>query len=187
MANNGEWRGHAIPSAHGLSNKLARAAWQIVYVLFFRPSPRTLHLWRRWVLRLFGARIGKGCVIHSSAIIWAPWNLTMGDFSAVGPGVDIYNVAQIKIGPYAVISQRATICTASHDYRRLDLPLTSSSIHIGEYVWICAEAFICPGRSIGDRAVVLARAFVDKDVLTNCVVGGHPARTVRQRTIGDDA
>src|SRR5207244_2865536 len=69
-----------------LRNRLARAAWDIVYALFFRTSPRPFHLWRRALLVLFGARIAKGCHIYPKARIWAPWNLVCDAESGVADG-----------------------------------------------------------------------------------------------------
>jgi len=171
------------PSPHSLRNKVARMLWGIVYVLLFRPSPKICHGYRRFMLRLFGARIGRGAHPHPSCRIFAPWNLTMGDHSTLGPYVDCCCVAPIRIGSHTTISQYSYLCGATHDYEDAHFTLNSSPIVIGEQVWIAADVFIGPGVSIGDGAVVGARSSVFKDVPPWTVVVGSPARYLKDRVI----
>lgn len=103
-------------ASFSLKNRLARAIWGVVYVLFFRLSPRPFHGHRAFILKLFGAKLGKNCHVYPTAKIWAPWNLEMDDQAGVGPNVNLYNMAKIKIGKKAVISQGSHLCTGTHDY-----------------------------------------------------------------------
>jgi len=176
-----EWSNKELKSSHSIYNRLGRLAWRVVYILFFRPSPQFFYAWRRFLLRAFGAQVSSTAVVHSSVKVWAPWNVVLGDYCALGQNVDIYSVGQVVIGDYAVVSQRAFICTASHDYRRLDLPLISKPIVIGAYSWICAEVFVAPGVNIGSKSVILARSVVVSDLEVNGVYSGHPACFVRNR------
>jgi putative colanic acid biosynthesis acetyltransferase WcaF len=180
MVNN-DWQGEALPSSFGFTNKVYRLLWNVTYLLLFRLSPKGFHAWRRLLLRCFGAEIGRGAVVHNSVKIWGPWNLTLGEFSAIAPEVDLYCVDAVSIGSYSVISQRSFICTASHDYKKINLPLVTKPISIGSYVWVCAEAFLAPGITIEDSAVVLARSVVTKNVFKEEVVAGHPACKIRMR------
>ena len=164
-------------------NRIGRAVWDMVWTFLFRPSPRIFHGWRRLLLRIFGAKIGRGVRIYPSARIWAPWQLEMDDFSCLGPQVDCYCVAPIRIGPHAVVSQYTYLCSASHDYERPDLPLITRPIVIGEGAWIAADAFVSLGVTIGAGAVVGARASVFKDVEPWTVVGGNPARVIKKRVL----
>src|SRR4051794_9584410 len=98
------------PDAYGgpsfsLANRLARAAWQLCWLLLFRPSPRPLHAWRSWLLSRWGARMGKRCHIYPGAVVWAPWNLVCEDDAGVGDGVKLYNQAVIHLGRRCVVSQ----------------------------------------------------------------------------------
>jgi putative colanic acid biosynthesis acetyltransferase WcaF len=161
-----------------LRDKVARAVWLIAWALLFRPSPVPFFGWRRFLLRLFGARVGPGAHPYGSARIWAPWNLVMEARSCLGPGVDCYSVDRISLGPNAIVSQRAFICTASHDYRSPDFPLTTAPVEIGANAWIAAEAFVGPGVTVGAGAVVGARAVAVRDVPPGAVVVGNPARVV---------
>jgi putative colanic acid biosynthesis acetyltransferase WcaF len=171
------------PSPHSLGNKLARVLWGIVWLLLYRPSPKPLHCWRRFVLRLFGARIGRHAYPHASARIWAPWNLEMGDYSCLSHHVDCYCVAPIRIGAHATVSQYSFLCTASHDIEAADMPLVTGPITIGDGAWITADVFIGPGVTIGEGAVVGARSSVFKDVVPWTVVAGNPAGFVKKRLL----
>jgi putative colanic acid biosynthesis acetyltransferase WcaF len=160
-----------------------RALWGLAYALLFRPTPRFAHFWRRVLLRLFGARIETGAIIHRSAKIWAPWNLTMRRHACLGPAVDCYNVAPIEIGAHATVSQYSFLCTASHDISSLRMPLTTNPLKIADFAWVCAGAFIGPGVTIGEGAVVGARSSAFKNVDPWTVVAGNPARFLKKRVL----
>lgn len=165
-------------------NKLSRLAWGLAYALLFRPTPRwALHGWRRMVLRAAGARVGAGCRVDPSARIWLPANLELGDYVAIGEGVDIYCVASITIGSKVAVSQRAFLCTASHDIASLTRPLTHASITIGDHAWIAAEAMVFPGAQVGEGAVIAARAAFRGVAAPWTVHAGNPARHVADRTL----
>ena len=172
-----------IRSPFVLKNQAMRCAWAIVYHTLFRLSPSPLHVWRRFLLRCFGARVGSGSHVYGSTRIWAPWNLQMGARSVLGPNIDCYCVAPVKIGDHAVISQYSFLCTASHDFSHPEFPLTTGPIVIGNHVWVAADAFIGPGVTIGDGAVVGARSSVFRDVPPWTVVAGSPARYLKNREI----
>jgi putative colanic acid biosynthesis acetyltransferase WcaF len=103
------------PGRITLSNRLGRLLWIVVSTALFRFSPTICHGWRRGLLRLFGARIAQGAKAYPGAKIWAPWNLTMEAYSCLADNVDCYNVAPIRIGAYATVSQYSYLCSASHD------------------------------------------------------------------------
>lgn len=168
---------HHLTSA----NKLLRLFWRIVWVLFFRSSPRLLHCWRRFLLRLFGATVGNGTVVYPSVQIWAPWNLSIGNNSCLSHFVDCYCVDKVFIGNNATISQYSFLCTASHDYNGRDMPLTTGPIIIENFAWITADVFIGPGVIIGEGAVVGARSTVTKDIAAWTIVAGTPPKTIAQR------
>lgn len=164
-----------------LRNRLARAVWQVVWLLLFRPTPPPLHLWRCFLLRCFGARIGPGCRVYGSAQIWAPWQLMMGSNACLGPRVICYSMAPIVLGERAVVSQGVHLCTGSHDYTSPTFPLFAKTIRIGRDAWICTEAFIGPGVQIGEGAVIGARAVAMRDQPPWMVCAGNPARALKPR------
>lgn len=164
-------------------NKLGRVIWGLVWLVLFRPSPRLLFGWRRWLLRLFGAKIAKGVHVYPSVKIWAPWNLRMGEYSCLSHFVDCYCVDKITIGAQATVSQYSYLCTASHDTADPHMQLITAPIHIGDSVWICADVFVAPGITLGPGAVVGARSSVFKDVDPWIIVGGNPAKFIKPRII----
>lgn len=178
---------HHCPSPHSFRNKAGRAAWAVVGLLLFRPTPCWLHGWRCFLLCCFGAKIGRGVKVMPSVQVWAPWNLTIGDHSSVSHGADLYAVDRITIGAHATISQRAFLCTASHDIDHPNMPLVTAPVRIGDGVWICAEAYVHPGVVIGTDAVIAVRSVVLHDVEPRCVVGGHPAKFLRKRKVAENA
>lgn len=166
---------------------LRRLIWKAVWIIAFRPTPRwALHGWRRQLLRAFGAKIGQGCRIAPSCFVWAPWNLQMGEYSALGDHVDCYTMANITIGSKVAVSQRAFLCTGSHDITSLRRPLITAPIQIGNHAWIAAEAMVFPGVTIGDGAVVGARSVVTRDVPVWTICAGHPCRPIRPRSLAPD-
>lgn len=168
-----------------LGNRLARGVWQIVWLLLYRPTPRLMHSWRCWLLRLFGARLGKSVHPYPTARVWAPWNLEMGDHSCLSEEVDCYCVDIIRIGAYSTVSQYSFLCTASHDYRQANMPLVTAPITIGDRVWITADVFVGPGVTIGDGAVITARSSVFDDIPAWAVARGSPAAPVKSREWGE--
>ena len=169
---------------HTLSSKLLRVIWNVVWLLLFRPTPRgMLYGWRRFLLRCFGAKIGKGANILPSCKVWAPWNLTMGDFSCLSEDVDCYTVDAITIGDQAVISQGAFLCCASHDISSPIMELVYKPIIIGNNAWVAARAFVAPGVTVGEGAVVGACSVVAGDVAPWSVVAGNPAKFIKKREI----
>lgn len=171
---------HTGPS-FPLSDRLARAVWNLVYILLFRPSPVFMHGWRSWLLRRFGAKVGKGAHVYPAARIWAPWNLEVGVEAGVADGAILYSQDRIRIGRRAVVSQGAHICTGTHDYEKEGDPIVTKPVDIGEHAWIAAEAFVHPGVSVGEGAVVGARAVVIHDMPAWTVCVGHPCRPVKPR------
>lgn len=173
----------ARPSSFTLAHRLARALWGAVYLFLFRPTPRVLNGWRVLLLRMFGAQLAEGAVVHPSARIWAPWNLTMGPHACLGPHVDCYACAEISLGAWSVVSQYSFLCGGTHDYTSLRLPFVSKPISIGEHAWICADVFVGPGVTVGAGSVIGARSSVYRDIPAWSVFSGNPARLLCRREI----
>lgn len=163
------------------ADKARRALWSLAYLTLFRPSPVPLPGWRRAVLRLFGARIGRGAALYPSCTIWAPWNLVAEDHATVGPGAVLYNVDRITLRESSIVSQRAHLCTGTHDHRSPDFTLMTAPIEVGAHAWIAADAFVGPGVAIGPGAVVAARGVAVRHVPQRAIVAGNPARQIGER------
>jgi putative colanic acid biosynthesis acetyltransferase WcaF len=173
---------YLIP-AFPFSNRLRRAFWGFVYVLFFRPSPRPLHWWRAFLLRCFGAKLGPNTHICPKARIWAPWNLVCADQATIADEAIVYNPERIELGSHAIVSQQAYLCGATHDYEDPRFPLIALPISIGSYAWICARATVQPGVSVADGAVLALGAIATRDLEPWTVYAGVPARKVKLRVL----
>lgn len=140
-----------------------------------------LYGWRRWLLRRFGARIGKGVLLRPSASITYPWKLTIGDHAWGDDDVVLYTLGEITIGAHAVVSQRSYLCTGSHDYTRPTFDIFAKPIAIGAQAWLATDVFVAPGVEIGAGTVVGARSSVFKSLPAGVVASGSPAKVVRAR------
>ena len=158
-----------------LSNQLRRLLWMLCWSTLYRYSPTPLHIWRRFLLRIFGSRVEKGAHPYPRARIWAPWNLKMGAYSCLANDVDCYSVAQITLGAHATVSQYSYLCTASHDFRDPTMPMISAPIEIENDAWVAADVFVGPGVRIGQGAVIAARSTVIADIEPWKFAAGSPA------------
>lgn len=172
-----------LKSEFNFSNKLFRAFWHLIYLLFFRFSIVQLNPLRRLLLRLFGASVGKKVLIYPSAQIWAPWNLSLGDRSVIGPNVILYNVDRIEIAEDVTISQNVHLCTASHNIESIERELIHSPIIIERGSWVFADAFVAMGVKVGEGSIVGARSVVTKCIESQCVVAGNPAKVLKKRKV----
>lgn len=161
--------------------KVARTLWMFVSATLFRWSFHNWYGWRRWLLRSFGATVGQRVRVRPTVRIEIPWNVTIGDDSIVGDFAILYSLGIITIGQRSVISQYAHLCAGTHDYTSPAFPLVKLPITVGNEVWIAADAFVGPGVTVGDRAVVGARTTVTKDVRPGDVVVGPSARAIKNR------
>lgn len=175
--------GQGCTSPHPRSATLARWLWLAVEKTLFRWSPRPLHVWRAWLLRLFGADIAelRAVVVFPTVTVHFPWKLALAPRAMLGPHVRIYNLAPVRLGRGANISQFAHLCAGTHDYRRWSMPLVAAPIVIGDNAWLGADVFVGPGVSIGELAVVGARSVVVRDLPPRQVCVGHPCRPIKAR------
>ena len=170
----------------GRRHQVVRLIWNITWALLARPLPRSIgSRWKCLLLRLFGAKIANTAVVYSSAKVYYPANLTMGEYACLASDVDCYNVAPIVIGSQSTISQGAYLCTASHDITDPHNHLITATIVVKDQAWVAAGAFVGMGVTLGEGAVVGARDVVTKDVEPWTVVEGNPAKFIKKREIKD--
>jgi putative colanic acid biosynthesis acetyltransferase WcaF len=162
------------------SEQLRRVLWWFG-ALAIRLSPRPCFAWRRMVLRLFGAKVGREVHLYSSTRIYMPWNVEIGDWVALGEDAFIYSLGKVCIGAGAALAYRAHVCAGTHDFSDPALPLLKPPVVIEENAWIGTDAFIGPGTTVCKGAIVAARAVVVKDVPTLHIVAGNPARQIGTR------
>ncbi len=161
--------------------ELVEAIWYLIKcALFLTPLPFPSS-WKRGVLRVFGARVGRGVVIKPRVNIHFPWKLTVGDFSWIGEEVFILNFEPVTIGAHCCISQRAFLCTGNHDYRRPDFPFRNQPITLDDGAWVGAQVFVAPGVTIGAEAVIAAGSVVTQNQPGQMVCGGNPCVAIKPR------
>lgn len=162
-------------------SKAVEAVWYLVKVSFFLsalpwPSPLKCVL-----LRLFGAKIGKGVYIKPRVNVHFPWKLQLGDFTWLGEEVWILNFEPVSIGSHCCISQRAFLCGGSHDYRSIDMRYRNAPIVIEDGAWIGAQVFVGPGVRVGKAAVATACSVVTSDLPHGMICSGSPCEPSKPR------
>jgi putative colanic acid biosynthesis acetyltransferase WcaF len=160
--------------------------WWLVRDTLFLCSPQPMYGWRRFLLRLFGAKIGKGAIIRPTTRITYPWMLTIGDNAWVGDFTELYNLAEIEIGHDACVSQNSYLCTGTHDHRRATFDIYGKPIRIEPEAWVASDVFIGPGVTVGRGAVVAARSTLMKDAPPMTIMAGHPAKAVGPRIMSKE-
>ena len=167
---------------------MRRVVWKLVWLCLFKPTPRWMfHSWRRFLLRVFGAKIAKGVRVSPSCWVSFPWNLSVGEHSWIGVNVVCDSIDNIMIGNHVVISQGGLLCCTSCDYSSaLNMKVAKAPVIIESQVWIAARVFVGPGVTIGEGAVVGACAVVTKSITPWTVVGGNPAQFIKQRVLRED-
>jgi putative colanic acid biosynthesis acetyltransferase WcaF len=166
-----------------LGNRVYRVVWMIVWKLFASWTPPQARAWRRWLLRLFGARVAPTASVYGSARIWSPANLEIGDHACIGARAIVYSMARITLEPYALVSQGAHLCAGTHDIENPYFQLQSRPVRIGRRAWVAAEAFVGPGVTVGEGAVLGARACAMRDVAPWAICTGNPATRIRDRRL----
>ena len=155
--------------------------WWIVQGFFFKNSPQFMYGFRNFLLRMFGAKIGKNVIIRPSVKVTYPWKISIGDSCWIGDDVVLYSLGEIEIGNNVVISQKSYLCAASHDYLKLDFSIFAKKIVINDQVWLATDVFVAPGISIGEGTVVGARSSVYKNLPPNKICMGSPVKIIRNR------
>jgi putative colanic acid biosynthesis acetyltransferase WcaF len=155
--------------------------WWIIQKLFFNSSPQFMYAWRRFLLRAFGAKIGKSVIIRPSVHIQFPWKVSIGDFSWIGDDVVLYSLGEIEIGKNVVVSQKSYLCTGSHDYQEEAFPIYTQKIILEDECWLATDVFVAPGVTIGRGCLVAARSSVYKDMPEGMLCIGNPAKVIKSR------
>jgi putative colanic acid biosynthesis acetyltransferase WcaF len=155
--------------------------WWMVQALLFHPSPQMLYGWRRFLLRLFGARIGSGVMIRPSVVVTYPWKLSIGDSAWIGDNVTLYTLGEIVIEENVVVSQHSYLCTGSHDHASISFDIFARPIRIEAEAWVSSHVFIAPGVTVGRAAVVGACSAAFHDVPAGMICAGNPLKVMRPR------
>jgi putative colanic acid biosynthesis acetyltransferase WcaF len=160
---------------------LIQAVWYFVSLLVFESALFPFYSFKIRLLKMFGARIGKGLVLKPKVFIKYPWMLEVGSDVWIGEGVRIDNLAKIKIGSDVCISQNAFLLTGNHDYRSATFDLMIGSITIEDEVWVGASAVVCPKSTLSKGTVVGVGSVISGTTIVNQVYRGNPAIILRSR------
>lgn len=159
-----------------LRTRIKMQAWEWCWTVFCSWTPKPLSPWRLVWLRLFGCRIEGRPHVHQRSRFHMPWNVVLHDRAVIGDRTNLYAMAMITIGARSVIAQEAYLAAGTHDFSDAELRLVVAPITVGADVFICARAFVLPGLTIGDGALVGACAMVTRDVEPWTVILGNPGR-----------
>lgn len=167
------------------ASRLRQVCWYFVNALFFiNPLNSSSGIKRFW-LRLFGAKVGRGVVLKPAINIKYPWKLSIGDYSWVGEKVWIDNLTSVSIGENVCLSQGAMLLTGNHNFAKTNFDLMIASIVLEDGVWIGAQALVCPGVHCASHAVLTARSVATKNLEPYTIYQGNPAIAVKQRVISE--
>lgn len=159
--------------------------WYFVNALLVRASWNPFMGIKIVLLRMFGAKVGKGLVIKNNVVIKSPWNLTVGDDCWLGEDCWIDNLDKVCIGNNVCISQGALLLTGNHDYTLSSMPYRNGAITLEDGAWIGAKAVVCPGVTVRRNAILTVGSVATKEMEENGIYQGNPAVRVRTRVLKD--
>lgn len=156
--------------------------WYVVSSLFFE-SGFALSSFRIFLLKCFGAKLGKAVVVKPRVRIKYPWKLEVGDYSWIGEGAWIDNLDVVKIGAHCCISQGAMLLCGNHDYTKSSFDLKIGPITLEDGAWAGAQSTVCPGVTLKSHSVLSVGSVATKDLEAYSIYSGVPATKVRERKI----
>ena len=162
---------------------IRRLLWYGVNIVIFLSPLFPFYSLKRWLLRLFGAKLGKGVIVKPRVNIKYPWFLEIGDNVWIGEGVWIDNLGKVKIGNNVCISQGAYLLTGNHNYKLSTFDLMVKEIVIEDGVWIGAKSIVCPGVKCGNHSVLIAGSVATNDLEPYKIYQGNPATYKKDRII----
>lgn len=164
-------------------SKITELLWILCSALFFRNSIALFNSWKTYILRIFGAQIGKGVLIKPSVHIKFPWKLTIGDHVWIGEKVWIDNLDQVTIGNHCCLSQGAMLLCGNHNYKKVTFDLITAPITLEDGVWIGAQSLVCPGVKCGSHAVLAVKSVATQDLEAYTIYQGNPAVAKQVRKV----
>lgn len=168
-----------------LTQRVKMLLWEYCWIFFCSWTPKPLNNWRIIWLKLFGAKIYGKPFVHQRARIQIPWNLILHNRASLGDRANAYTLGTIEIHEHASVGQEVYLSTGTHAFDRPEMNLITNKITIGKHVFIGARAFVMPGVTIDDYAIVGACSLVIKDVPSYTIIGGNPAKFIKKRILKD--
>lgn len=157
--------------------------YKIIDLLFIKTTPKFMHSWRVFLYRFFGAKIGEGVKISSSAKLLYPWNIEIGNHCWIGDEVELYSVDKIIIGNNVAFAHNIFVATAAHDVSKIIFPTIRKPVVFMDEVWISSNVFINMGVVLKRGVVVGSASVVTKDLPEGYICVGNPAKPVKKRII----
>jgi len=173
----------AQDSPWSVGQRVKMLVWEYTWMLLCSWTPKPLNRWRLWVLKSFGATLHGKPFVHQRARIQIPWNLTMHDKSCLGDRANAYTLGRVEIHKNATVAQEVYLSSGTHAFEKKSMDLITGKITIKENVFIGARAFVMPGVTLGENALIGACSVVTKEVKANTIVGGNPAKYIKDRKI----
>lgn len=162
---------------------IGRLLWFVLNSLILK-SMLPGSFWRRALLRLFGAKIGKMVILKPRISVKYPWNLSIGDHSWLGEKVWIDNLGKVSIGSHCCISQGAILICGNHNYKKSSFDLMVKPIIIMNGAWVGAASAIAPGTEMGKNCVLSIGSTAVGLLEPNAIYQGNPAVKIKDRVIG---
>jgi putative colanic acid biosynthesis acetyltransferase WcaF len=173
----------SVPSDFRGKPKIIVQLWWITEKTLFAWSPQFLYGWRRFLLRIFGAKIGKGVLLRPTVRCTYPWKISVGDYSWIGEDCVLYSLGNITIGKHVAIAHGVYLNTGLHNYQKVNFDIGSKDILIEDQAWITNDVYIAPGVKIGKGSVIGARSSVFKNIPEGFICYGNPAIAIKERKI----
>jgi putative colanic acid biosynthesis acetyltransferase WcaF len=170
-------------SPWSLPQRIKMLLWEYVWMLFCSWTPKPFNFWRIFVLKSFGAKLYGKPFVHQRARIQIPWNLIMHDRACLGDRSNAYTLGCIEIFENTTVGQEVYLSTGTHAFEKTAMNLITKKITIEKNVFIGARAFVMPGITIGENAIVGACSVVTKNVKPYFVVVGNPAKFIKNREL----
>lgn len=161
-------------------NQLKRALWYFVSAYFFKSS-FPFYGFKRFLLRAFGAKIGKDVTIKPHVTIKYPWKLVVGDHVWIGEQVWIDNLAKVTLKSNSCVSQGALLLCGNHNYKRSTFDLLVGEITLEEGAWAGAKTVVCPGVRLGSHSLLTVGSVATKSLEPYWIYQGNPATKLKVR------
>jgi len=172
-----------VPGDFRGRSKIVTQLWWMIEQTLFAWSPQFFYPWRRFLLRLFGAKIGKNVLIRSSVKITYPWYVEIGDNCWIGEDCVLYSLSSIKIGNNVALAHKVYVNTGGHDYAKETFDIFAKPVVIEDECWLTNDVYIAPGVTVGRGSIVGARSSVFKDIPEGKICVGSPAKVIKDRII----
>ncbi len=162
-------------------NKTKRILWYYTNLFFFQSPFFPLSSLKVFLLKLFGAKVGKGVNIKPSVNIKYPWRLKIGNHVWIGEKVWIDNLANVEIGDNSCISQGALLLCGNHNFKKETFDLITGEIILKEGVWIGAKSIVTPGITCNSHSILTVNSTATKNLEEYTIYQGNPATEIRKR------